>query len=234
MLNNLIIAHRGIHDNENIPENSILAFRKAIRNKLPIEFDIHITKDNKLVVFHDDNLKRMTNVDKNIQELDFNEIRRLTLLDTNEKIPTLKEVLDLVSGKVLIDIEIKNTKKKKLIVKLLLEELDNYNGEVIIKSFNPIIMKKIKNTTNKYKLGLLLTNSSNSRLLNKVYSTSIFLRYLKPDFIAINKRMLTKYYYKRIKDKYSIFVWTIKKKEELNKYQTKYPDISCLCNNLLY
>ena len=232
MLTNLIIAHRGIHDNNKIPENSILAFKKALAKKLPIEFDIHITKDNKLVVFHDDNIKRMTNIDRNIQEMTLEEIKNIYLLDTKEKIPTLNEVLKLVNSKVLLDIEIKNTKKRDLIVNLLLEELNNYNGEVIIKSFNPIIMKKIKNRTNKYKLGLLLTNSSNSKILNKLYSTSLFLKYLKPDFLAVNKKMLNEKFYKKVKDKYLVFVWTIKNCDELNIYQNKYLSISYLCNNL--
>ena len=60
----MLIAHRGIHNNIDIPENSLLAFKKALENNLSIELDIHITKDLKLVVFHDDNLNRM--VGKNI------------------------------------------------------------------------------------------------------------------------------------------------------------------------
>ena len=49
MLTNIIIAHRGIHNNKDIPEKSISAFKKAIKKNLPIEFDVRITKDNKLV-----------------------------------------------------------------------------------------------------------------------------------------------------------------------------------------
>ena len=232
-MTNLVIAHRGIHNNKDIPENSILAFKEAIKGNLPIEFDIRITKDNKLVVFHDGNLKRMTGIDKNIEELTLDEVKNIHLLNTKEKFPTLKEVLDLVNGKVLLDIEIKNTKKKNEIINLLLGELDKYKGEVILKSFNPIIMKKIKNKTNKYKLGLLVTNHSNNKILDKLYHTNIFLNYLKPDFIAIDKRMLNEKYYKKVKDKYLIFIWTIKSCEELNKYKNKYFNLTYLCNNLL-
>ena len=65
----MIIAHRGVHDNKEIPENSMKAFKLALDKKYNIEFDIHVTKDEKLVIFHDDNLARMTGVDKNIEDL---------------------------------------------------------------------------------------------------------------------------------------------------------------------
>lgn len=232
MLTNLIIAHRGIHNNKDIPENSILAFTKAIKKNLPIEFDVRITKDNKLVIFHDDNLKRMTNLDKKIEELTLNEIKQLNLLNTKEKIPTLNEVLNLVRGKVLLDIEIKNTKKKEEVITLLLDELSNYKGEVLLKSFNPLIIKRIKHKTNRYRLGLLLTNHTKNKLLNKVYTTQMLLKYIKPDFIAVDKRMFNRKYYKKVKDKYFIFLWTIKNEEELKKYQDIYFNLSYLCNNL--
>ena len=120
---NSIIAHRGIHDNKLVPENSLKAFKLALETKLTIELDIHLTKDNQLVVFHDDNLKRMTNVNCIIEKLTLSEIKKLNLLNTDEKIPTLEEVLKLVNGKVLIDIEIKVNKHVKKIVKNLLKIL---------------------------------------------------------------------------------------------------------------
>ena len=63
---NLLIAHRGIHDNIDIPENTLQAFKKAVKNNISIELDVQLTKDNVLVIFHDDNLKRMTGINKTI------------------------------------------------------------------------------------------------------------------------------------------------------------------------
>ena len=74
---NLIFAHRGVHNNIDIPENSIKAFKEALKNNLNIELDIQLTKDNKLVVFHDENLKRMSNVNKTLNELTYFEIKKL-------------------------------------------------------------------------------------------------------------------------------------------------------------
>ena len=232
MLENLTIAHRGIFNNEDIPENSISAFKLAVSKNIPIEFDIQITKDDKLVIFHDDNLYRMTGINKNIQEVNYDEIKDLYLLNTKQKIPTLTEVLNLVNGKVLLDIEIKHTKKIGKIVDLVLKELENYNGKVLLKSFDPMIVKRIRKRTNKYKLGLLLTDKYDNKALTLLFKTKIPLIYSKPDFIAINKKLLNTNFYKKAKDKYFIFLWTIKSDKEKEKYNKKYLKLNYICNNL--
>ena len=68
MIPNNKIAHRGMFDNKKIPENSIKAFKKALKYNYSIELDVQLTKDNILVVFHDENLKRMTNIDKLLKD----------------------------------------------------------------------------------------------------------------------------------------------------------------------
>ena len=100
------IAHRGLH-NVKAPENSLAAFRLAIEHGNVIELDVHMLADGKIVVFHDDNLKRMTGVDAVIKDKTFAELSKLWLKKSSQKIPLLTEVLDLVDGKVPIIIEIK-------------------------------------------------------------------------------------------------------------------------------
>ena len=80
-----IIAHRGMHDiKEGIPENSMIAFEKAIQNNYIIELDVHILKDGNVVVFHDDNLKRLTNMDVMIKDMNYNELK--SKYDENQKV----------------------------------------------------------------------------------------------------------------------------------------------------
>ena len=135
-----LIAHRGVFDNLNIPENSIKAFQEALKLNQAVEYDVQLTKDNVLVVFHDDNLYRMTGVYKKIEDVTFNEISKLTLLNTKEHIPTLKDVLKLIDNKVFMDIEIKSTKKIKTVCDFVMNELKNYNN-YSLKSFNPKIVR---------------------------------------------------------------------------------------------
>lgn len=211
-----IIAHRGIH-NEAIPENSMKAFSLALKKNIPIEFDVHILKDKNIVVFHDDNLKRMTNKDKFIKECTYEEIKDLKLKNTNEKIPLLKDVLKLVDGKVLLDIELKMDVTDHSLEDGLIEILKDYNGEVILKSFDYRKVKYLKKHTN-YKIGLLIKRMSGFK--DFIVRNINFNIMIKPDFLACNKNMLDCKSVKTFKK--DIYIWTIKNKDELKIYKSDY------------
>ena len=211
-----IIAHRGIH-NEAIPENSMKAFSLALKKNIPIEFDVHILKDKNIVVFHDDNLKRMANKDKFIKECTYEEIKDLKLKNTNEKIPLLKDVLKLVDGKVLLDIELKMDVTDHSLEDGLIEILKDYNGEVILKSFDYRKVKYLKKHTN-YKIGLLIKRMSGFK--DFIIRNINFNILIKPDFLACNKNMLDCKSVKTFKK--DIYIWTIKNKDELKIYKSDY------------
>ena len=211
-----IIAHRGIH-NEAIPENSMKAFSLALKKNIPIEFDVHILKVKNIVVFHDDNLKRMTNKDKFIKECTYEEIKDLKLKNTNEKIPLLKDVLKLVDGKVLLDIELKMDVTDHSLEDGLIEILKYYNGEVILKSFDFRKVKYLKKHTN-YKIGLLIKRMSGFK--DFIIRNINFNIIIKPDSLACNKNMLDCKSVKTFKK--DIYIWTIKNKDELKIYKSDY------------
>ena len=101
------IAHRGL-DNGSIPENSMAAFRNAIEKGYTIELDVQFTKDKELIVFHDDDLSRLTNDNRKVKDVNYQELKNLKLENTDEKIPTLKEVVEMVDNQVPLIIEIKD------------------------------------------------------------------------------------------------------------------------------
>ena len=70
-------AHRGVHSV--YPENSLPAFASAVELGLGIELDVHLSLDGKVVVFHDDTLKRMTGQDKFVKYLNYDEIKKIRL-----------------------------------------------------------------------------------------------------------------------------------------------------------
>lgn len=222
---NLLIAHRGIHDNIDIPENTLQAFKKAIKKNISIELDVQLTKDNVLVVFHDDNLKRMTGINKNIKDITYNELKDIKLLNTNDTIPTFSEVLKVINGKVLLDIEIKDTKKIKIICNKIIKELETYNYQFIIKSFNPKIVRYINKNKKEYLCGLLLKDDFYNKLIG-----GLIIKYCKPNFLAISKKFIDKNGINKCLKKYPLLVWTILNKEEFNKYNDLTNNF--ICNNL--
>ena len=225
--NYYIIAHRGVFNNKDIPENSLAAFKKAVKLGYPIELDVQLTKDNKLVILHDSNTKRMTGIDINIHDAPYAEIKKLHLLDTKEVIPTLKEVLDLVDSKVLLDIEVKDTDRILEVCTLLMNELSNYSN-FILKSFNPKIVRYLKKHYPTCKVGYLMDDPSKEYYSK--YLTSIFvIKYSKADFLAINKKLIKLKRFKKLSKKHPIYLWTIKSKEEFST-----PNYVYICNNLPY
>lgn len=101
-------AHRGLHDSKlHIPENSLRAFRLAVEKGYGAELDVHLSKDGRLVVMHDESLLRTANADRNICDCTAAELDGMTLEFTDEKIPYLEEVLPLYEGKTPLIIELK-------------------------------------------------------------------------------------------------------------------------------
>jgi glycerophosphoryl diester phosphodiesterase len=101
-------AHRGLHNNNSeAPENSMAAFKLAVSHNYGIELDVQLSKDKVPVVFHDFNLKRACGVDKKVKDLTFAELQELTLFKSEERIPSLQSVLDMVNGQVPLIIEFK-------------------------------------------------------------------------------------------------------------------------------
>lgn len=206
----LVIAHRGLH-NSKIPENTLSAINNAILNNVAVEIDVQLTKDNVLVVFHDKNLFRLTNVNKNLKDINYNQIKDLSIYNGKEVIPRLEDVLNLVNGKVLLDIEIKYYSKPLKTLKYVSNLLKNYNGKYFIKSFNPFISFCYKLYNRKAKVGVLVKKS-------KFINSLCYLFFYKPDFIVYNVNDINERVVNKLK-KYNIplYLYTINSIESLEK-----------------
>ncbi len=103
----LPIAHRGLHG-PGVPENSMAAFRAAIAAGYGIECDIQRASDGTALVFHDDDLPRLTGAEGLVSALGIDALSQLRIMGSAEPIPTLAELLDEVAGRVPLLIEIKD------------------------------------------------------------------------------------------------------------------------------
>lgn len=214
-------AHRGLHD-ANIPENSMAAFERAVEKGYGIELDVQLSKDGVVTVFHDYTLNRMTGIDKKLCELDSEELQRLTLNGTNQTIPTFKQVLELVNGKVPLLVELKGENLDTALCEKVAELLYEYKGDYCIESFNPLLIKAIKKYLPNAFCGQLFTNVCRDKkkysVLNIVLSFMAFNFLAKPNFIAFNQKdrnsipvILTTKLYKAPK-----FVWTVNNKDDFD------------------
>jgi glycerophosphoryl diester phosphodiesterase len=229
-----LIAHRGMHNIEKqIPENTIIAFKRAIEYNLLIELDVHILKDNSVVVFHDDNLKRMTGIDKNIIDTTYDEIKNLKLNKTNNHIPLFIDVLKLVNGKVPIIIELKYDAKYGKLEKEVAKILENYSGLYAIKSFNPMTVYWFKKNYPNIIRGQLVTDFKDKKIniVKKIFLKNMLFNFIsKPDFISFDVKALPNKKIEKLKSKMIILGWTVNAKKTM-LYSYKYCD-NLICENI--
>ena len=229
-----LIAHRGYHNiKEGIPENSMLAFEKAIKNNLIIELDVHILRDGTVIVFHDDNIKRMTGIDKCVKEMSYDEIKEVKLQGTNEKIPLLTDVLKLVNGKVPIIIELKYDVKCGILEKEVIKILQNYSGKYAIKSFNPFSINYFRKKYPEAIRGQLASNLKNERMsiLKKLCLSKMLFNFItKPDFISYDIKSLPSRRVSVLRKSKIILGWTIRSIDDLERAK-EYCD-NFICENI--
>lgn len=132
-------AHRGLHNEKlGIPENSLAAFRAARDNGFGIELDLQLSSDGQVVVFHDNDLKRLCGVDAPVNSLTYDELRELRLSGTDEYIPLFSEVLEVMDGSSQpLVVELKPTYQRAELCGKALELMRSYGGELCVESFDP-------------------------------------------------------------------------------------------------
>ena len=191
-------------------ENGMKAFENAIKHNLPIEFDIHLTKDNELVVCHDEDLKRTAGKEGIIERLTLKEIKdNYRLLDGGE-IPTFVELLDFVNERVPLVIELKVFEKNykplsKRVIEVLSEKVKDKKNYMLI-SFDPRSLWPLK------KLGIirsLLVTHTHMYVYNLFRHT---VESVDLEQVLFSQKRIQRYH-----KRYLVNAWTIESEEQLDK-----------------
>ncbi len=134
-------AHRGLYDeDQTVPENSLPAFEKACSAGYGIELDVQLSEDGKVVVFHDDDLKRACGIDRPVSGCTYFELHGMRLFGTDERIPLFADVLELVAGRVPLIVELKTGDRNAELCEKALDLLRGYDGAYCVESFDPRIV----------------------------------------------------------------------------------------------
>jgi glycerophosphoryl diester phosphodiesterase len=140
------IAHRGLHDRaRGRPENTLAAFGAAVAGHYAIECDLHIAADGVPVVFHDDQLERLTGKQGAVRDFTSAELGDLRIADSREWIPTLEELLARVAGRVPLVLELKHVPGRDAGLAFAVAELlRDYPGPAALMSFEPGLIAEVK------------------------------------------------------------------------------------------
>lgn len=182
-------AHRGLHGDK-IAENSMSAFQAAIDAGFGIELDVRLSADGELVVFHDPNLDRVTDAVGPVIEKTLAELSVVKLAGTDDTIPSFKDVLKLVDGKVPLLVEIKEEVGEYAVTEKTVEVLKEYKGEFIIESFNPLALARVKKMMPEAIRGILASayhKDKSFKGASYFFAEHLMLNVVcRPDFIAYN------------------------------------------------
>ena len=213
-------AHRGLHDSVKA-ENSMSAFAAAKENGFGIELDVRLSKDGELMVYHDDDLSRIVGIEGKFSDFTYAELSEMNLLETDDKIPTFKEVLDLIDGAVPLLVELKVASGERGVAKKFVEVIEGYKGDFIVESFNPFALRELRALRPDIIRGILSTEYMKSpkhkgKTLFRMLQNLQFNFLMRPDFIAYEKNGSGVRNLRRIRRSFetTLIAWTIKSQEE--------------------
>jgi glycerophosphoryl diester phosphodiesterase len=207
MANILKISHRGESAYE--PENTLRAIERALEYAVDmVEIDVRETRDGQIVVIHDETLERTTNGRGYVHQASFSELRKLDA-GKGERIQTLKEVIDLVKGKVGLVVELKDSRTADKVAEILSE--NNLVDQTLVTSFMHSAVKRIKELNPQFKTGVIFRSApiKPSQLALDANANALFPRY---------KYVTTQMVEDAHDNHLTVNVWTVDTREEIEYY----------------
>ena len=204
----LPVAHRGYHDlNNTVWENTLSAFSRAVEAGFAIECDLHYASDGVPVIFHDEDLERLCNLKGDVRERTSGELGLIAIGGTKDKVPTLKQLLNLVQGKVPLVLELKGREADdEGFAESVLEVLEGYEGKVALMSFDHWLLKDLKDLGAPYPVGLTANGNTAEE-----YATHEKAMELGLDFISYYYADLPNSFISRQRDKgIPVITWTVR------------------------
>ena len=209
------IAHRGLHDKEaGRFENTLSAAAEAVRHGYSIEVDLHPSRDGVPMVFHDNTLNRLTREKGSVRERTAAELQTISIGGTTDTVPTLRQLLDLVAGRVGLVLELKGINgHDEGFVAAVLKELEGYDGPVAIMSFNHWLLDDARRLGSRVPVGLTAEGKDD---LGDVHRDA--MRQFDPDFISYGIEDLPNAFVAEFRETgRPVITWTIRTR----KAQTK-------------
>ena len=204
----LPVAHRGYHDlNNAIWENTLSAFSRAVEAGFAIECDLHYASDGVPVIFHDEDLERLCNLKGDVRERTSKELGLIAVGGTKDKVPTLKQLLDLVQGKVPLVLDLKGREADdEGFAESVLEVLEGYEGKIALMSFDHWLLKDLKDFGAPFPVGLTANGNTAEE-----YATHEKAMELGLDFISYHHADLPNSFISHQRDKgIPVITWTVR------------------------
>jgi glycerophosphoryl diester phosphodiesterase len=202
-----IIAHRGASGLE--PENTIRSFKKAEEIGVDmIEMDVHYSKDGEVVVFHDADLLRLFGDPRRVKDLSLAELKQIS---GDRQIPTLTEVISTLQTDLIVEIKVHGIEHK------VMDIVKKFPHKVMISSFFPEVLKKIRTLDRNIELGIAVGFGE----LHLLPVVNFLTRNLNLFSINPNNRLVSAPIMALFKlSKRHVYVWTVNSQREYDRMKS--------------
>lgn len=204
----LVIAHRGASVAE--PENTLRAFDLALHQGAQmIELDLQITRDGHVIVLHDEDLARTTDMQGLVAEMNLDEVRRADA-GRGERVPTLKETLELARGRARLYLEIKDVRAGSETLRVV--RAMNCADDVLIASFDTVLMQRLSEEVHDVELGVIVgLPSLNADILRWRESFPwLALRAINYQVLSVQSELCFGFLVDKMREKgKTLYVWTV-------------------------
>tara|TARA_B100001175_G_scaffold35301_1_gene25691 strand:- start:156 stop:899 length:744 start_codon:yes stop_codon:yes gene_type:complete len=208
----LVIGHRGAKGH--VAENTLKSIKKAMQLGADgIEIDVFRCLSGEIVLFHDKKLDKLTNGTGLIENTSLEELKKLKVLGTNQQIPTLNEVFDVIDNKTFLNIELKGSNTAKLSLEIVKQQINN-NGflkkNILFSSFNWEELKDLRKLDGNIKIALI---TEDDPLLAIKPALNLRAVAINPSHKTLNKKVVEKIFSAGLK----IYTWTVNNKKQIYK-----------------
>lgn len=208
----LVIGHRGAKGH--VAENTLASIKKAMDLGADgIEIDVFRCKTGEIVVFHDKKLDKLTDGKGLIENKSLMELKKLKVLGTNEQIPTLNEVFEVIDNKTFLNIELKGSNTAKLSLEIVKEQLNNnkiFPQNILFSSFNWKELEDLRKLDARIRIALV---TGNDPLLAIDPALKLNAVAINPSHEKLNKKVINKIFKAGLK----VYTWTVNDKDDIRK-----------------
>ncbi|MEK3888191.1 glycerophosphodiester phosphodiesterase [Bacillus sp. FSL K6-3431] len=219
------IAHRGYP--VKYPENTLSSFQAAYDLGFKVlEIDVHLSKDGIPVIMHDAKLERMTGEQGQIKDYTLNELKSFRV-QGGETIPTLEETLQLMKGKMTVNIELKQQgylyPGMEATVLELIEKVDMMD-QVYVSSFDHYAIGRFRELSKDIEIGLIISGATPA-----VFP---YMKEIGAKYLAVEVSFITEEYVQICKENdITLIAWTVNSEEQMNR-MASYPSVLCTTDEL--
>ena len=208
----LNIGHRGAMGHE--PENTLASIKKAIDLGADgFEIDVFKCLSGEIVLFHDKHLDKLTNGEGLVENKSLTDLKKLSVLGTENKIPTLEEVLNIINKQIFLNIELKgkNTAKASLeLVEKFINQKKISSQNILFSSFNWNELEKLRELNSDIKIALI---TENDPLLAIETAKKLKAFAINPNYKDLSKKNIKIIH----NNDFKIYTWTVNNKKDISK-----------------